>query len=292
MNSIDASQLPAILPADIIEQIIPMVAAQTTEWHRLADQLSAEQRSQIYEVIRVRKQKKHKEWEETATQAEKDNLFRASAIFYARDHWFVTMHDEYDLVNGTGYYKDISLELIRESSPIGYAYETIKLRRGYMQHGERFTLFDATAVFAPWHTATTIIEGMTFSSVLHYIVYRKAELFRDRDLMAIILSITDQAELKGLNNTVKYFEKIVWKMVLKEILDNGYKALFQQHEPLMSQLAATKGTTLVFADKTDPEWGNGLHKDDPQINDRKVWPGKNLLGEFLTELRVKLTGTY
>jgi ribA/ribD-fused uncharacterized protein len=292
MSNIDAGKLPAILPPDIIEKIIPMVEMQTADWHRLADQLSAEQRSQIYEVINARKRKKHKEWEETATQAEKDNMFRASAIFYARDHWFVTMHDEHDLVNGTGHFKNISLELIKESSPIGYAYETIKLRRGYMQPGEQFMVFDANAVFAPWYPATITIEGMTFSSVLHYIVYRKAEQFRDRDMMAIILSITDQEDLRELNNTVKYFEKIVWNMVLKEVLNNGYKAMFQQHEPLMSQLTATKGTTLLFADITDHEWGSGLHKDDPQINDRKVWPGKNLLGEFLTELRVILTGTY
>jgi ribA/ribD-fused uncharacterized protein len=292
MNKIDAAKLPAILPAEIIEQIIPMVEAQTTEWHRLADQLSAEQRGQIYEVIHARKRKKQKEWEETATQAEKDNMFRGSAIFYARDHWFVTMHDEYDLVNGTGYYENISLELIKESSPIGYAYETIKLRREYMHPGEQFTVFDATAVFEPSYPSTVTIEGMTFSSVLHYMVYKKAELFRDRDLMAVILSITDQADLRSLFNTVKYFVKIVWNMSFKEILDNGYKALFQQHEPLMGQLAATKGTTLVFADIIDGELGNGLPKDNPQINDRKAWQGKNLLGEFLTELRVKLTGTY
>jgi ribA/ribD-fused uncharacterized protein len=292
MSKIDANKLPAVLTDDLIELIIPMVQAQTKEWHELADKLSAEQRSQIYGVIENRNREKANAWLQTATQAEKDALYRWGAIHMARDHWFVTIFDEYDLVNGTGYYPNISLDLIKESSPIGEAYELVKLRRSYMQPNEKFTFFEAGYEFSTYYPANFSLHGLLFPTVFHYVVYKKAEQFLDRELMDAILKTTSTMELMKLSYKVKYFEKIVWNMVLKPILYNGFKAVFQQNESMMKQLAATKGTTLVLAEADDAKWGCGFKKDDPRINDRKAWPGKNLLGELLTEIRVSLLGGY
>jgi ribA/ribD-fused uncharacterized protein len=292
MGKIDTSKLPAVLTDDLIELIIPKVQAQTKEWHELAEKLSVEQRSQIYNVIDNRKREQFNAWLQTATETEKDALYRGSAMHIARDHWFVTIFDEYDLVNGTGYYRNISLDLIKESSPIGEAYELVRLRRDYMQSNEKFTFFEAGYEFSTCYPADISLDGMRFSTVLHYVVYKKAEEFRDKELMDVVLKSTNTGELMKLSYKVKYFEKIVWNMVLKPILYNAFKAMFQQHESMMKQLAATKGTTLVLAETDDVKWGCGLKKDDPRINDRKAWLGKNLLGELLTEIRVSLLGNY
>lgn len=57
---------------------------------------------------------------------------------------------------------------------------------------------------------------------------------------------------------------------------------------MKKQLFATAGTTLVEASPLDPKWGIGLEGHDSRARLRDSWPGRNLLGEILTEIREEL----
>jgi ribA/ribD-fused uncharacterized protein len=292
MKNVDFNNLPEVLTQEIIDMIVPMVKAQTKEWHELAWKLTSEQRSQVYNVLDAEQKALAAEWRANATQDQKDAMRRAGAIHGARDHYFVTIFDEYDLVNGTGYYKNLSLEQIKQSSPVNYAYKTIEFRRSYMTKDEQFTFFDGKSPFSMCFPAKMVIHGLEFSSSLHYAVYKKAEQFLDREKMDVILATTDPEKLLELSRSILYFEKQVWDMVLKVYLMTGIREKFLQHETLMRQLKATKGTTLVLVDVDDAKWGVGLDLDANGLFNRAFWRGKNLLGELITEIRFDLTGEY
>jgi len=68
----------------------------------------------------------------------------------------------------------------------------------------------------------------------------------------------------------------------------GLAEKFLQNMALMDALKAT----LVLADPDDTKWAVGLSQDDSRITNRNTWPGKNLLGEMLTEMRVHFMGAY
>ncbi|HAS41203.1 MAG TPA: DUF1768 domain-containing protein, partial [Microscillaceae bacterium] len=123
-------------------------------------------------------------------------------------------------------------------------------------------------------------------------MYAKAELFRDREVMRLLSDGKPPKYLKRLGRKVKYFQKIVWEMKVGGFLEQALRAKFTQNESLKSQLLATQGKTLVMSCAKDKVWGIGLSTEEAQGKSRQEWPGKNLLGEALTSLRIELGGRY
>lgn len=292
MKNIDPRKLPAVLSDEDIATILPLLKGRNTGWAEFRKALTDEQLDQIYSANETYLRTTREAKLATATPEEKDKQMLASAVHFARDHWFVTIFDEYDIVNGTGVYSYMTLDRIRQSTPINYAYNTIELRRNYMTDKEQFTFFTEGSPFTLCYPAKFIAEGLEFSSSLHYVIYKKAEVFVDRESMKRILSITEPDALLKAGRELKYFEKQVWNMNLKPILVTAVREKMLNHPELMQQLKATAGTTLVLADANDSKWGIGLDMNNNEATRRKNWRGKNLLGELLTEIRAEFTGAY
>ncbi len=292
MKSIDYNNLPETLTLEQIEYFLTLNRAHDkTIWNKMCDILTIEQRWQIFD----HKKKIERQTYIDATQEEKDTITRGSTSFYARDHWFATIFDVYEVVNNTGPFANWGIDKIRNSSPINYAIEEIEMRLSYMKEDETFSFFsDFTHPFSMCFPVDIKAHDTVFKSALHYLVYEKASLFLDRDNMAYLIS--DKIHLQDLpllNKQIKYYNNYpVWEMAVGDALKKVLLAKFTQNEDLKMTLFNTKGKTIVLADVNDNKWGVGLTKDDPRILKRATWQGKNLLGELLTTIRIEIMGEY
>ncbi|WP_206604208.1 NADAR family protein [Aquimarina sediminis] len=175
---------------------------------------------------------------------------------------------------------------------------------------EKFTFFWATkSPFSQWHKCNFIGGRMfrasdyllkrfdnkqVFSSTEQYMMYHKCLLSLDFDAAQEVLSTKDPKKQKQIGRSVKMTEEILetWEVFKAYVVYDANKAKFTQNEDLKKALIATKGTTLVEAAPNDKTWGIGLAEDDPRVQNRETWQGKNLLGEILTKIRIEITGEY
>ena len=108
--------------------------------------------------------------------------------------------------------------------------------------------------------------------------------------MKAILEETDIHRACALGRECK-FEKAFYDMMLCIWMRDVLKAKFNQNPEFKAALLATEGTTLALATE-QKHWGIGWHKDNPNAQKRTNWCHQNLLGELLTETRVRITKKY
>ena len=63
---------------------------------------------------------------------------------------------------------------------------------------------------------------------------------------------------------------------------------FTQNKMLRIELFKTDGSKFVEASPFDTYWGAGMNINDPNLTDPEKWPGENILGNLLTDLREHL----
>lgn len=157
---------------------------------------------------------------------------------------------------------------------------------------EPYTFFYRSASpFSQWYPCSFRLDGIQFNCAEQYMMYKKAELFRDDRILGKVLQATTPREQKELGRSVRNFDKAKWEEHCKSFVYEANYAKFTQNELLLEQLLETRGTTLVEASPTDRIWGVGLAEDDPRIHDRRKWRGTNWLGEILTRLREDIAQT-
>ncbi len=139
--------------------------------------------------------------------------------------------------------------------------------------------------FSNWYRSNFTVEGITFSCVEQYMMWKKALLFNDKQKAEEILQAKFPWEYKAKGKEVKGFTVDVWEKVCKDIVYEGCYQNFTQNKNLLEILLSTKGHELVEASPMDVIWGIGLSFDDPRALDKSTWRGKNYLGEVLTKLR-------
>lgn len=140
-----------------------------------------------------------------------------------------------------------------------------------------------------WWPCTFVVDGRSFASAEHYMMWRKALLFDDVSTAARVLAASSPGEAKALGRQVSGFEDAVWVSARLEIVVAGNLAKFSQDPALRSYLLGTGSRVLVEASPLDRVWGIGLAADDPRALDPSSWRGLNLLGEALMEVRASLS---
>lgn len=116
-------------------------------------------------------------------------------------------------------------------------------------------------------------------------MYQKALLFNDHTIAQEILAETSPYQQKALGRKVRNYVEKDWADVRVEVMVLGLYAKFTQHEDLKKLLLDTGNTIIAEASPTDKIWGIGLGELDPRVNDKKYWPGLNLLGITLMRVR-------
>mgnify|MGYP005765256293 FL=1 len=109
-----------------------------------------------------------------------------------------------------------------------------------------------------WYLSEFTVEGITFSSMEQYMMYKKAMLFQDRETAGKILQTDDVAEIKALGRGVRNFDDQIWIKSREEIVYKGVLEKFRQNPELSAQLKETGEDVIAECAVKDRIWGIGL----------------------------------
>ncbi len=139
--------------------------------------------------------------------------------------------------------------------------------------------------FSNWFQKSFVVDGVEYPHVEQYMMAQKAKLFSDSERLAAIMSATSPAECKYLGRQVTPFDTAEWDMVKHDVVKTGSRAKYGQNPELLARLMDTGDAVLVEASPDDFVWGIGLDANEAANTDPSEWPGENLLGKILMEVR-------
>lgn len=155
--------------------------------------------------------------------------------------------------------------------------------------GQEFTFFwnddEENGVFSNWYRSPFVADDFEYSHVEQYMMAQKAKLFHDAETYTKILKTDKAGKCKKLGRKVKPFDSEKWDAVRYEIVKAGNRAKYEQNPELKEALLKTGESILAEASPKDMIWGIGLDRKTAAQTDPKEWPGQNLMGKILTELR-------
>jgi len=145
-------------------------------------------------------------------------------------------------------------------------------------------------IYSNFHPSTFRENNINYSCNEQYFMHRKALHFEDYDIATELLHTTDPKECKKLGRQVKGFDPIEWDRVKEHYMYEGLKLKFTQNPDLKEALLKENCDLFVEASPFDKIWGIGLNAEDARKTPESEWPGQNLLGKLLTQLREELKG--
>ena len=161
-----------------------------------------------------------------------------------------------------------------------------------MQTGTQFVFFCShkgrTGYLSNWFSSNFELDGIKFNCVEQAMMHGKAVLMGDQDAANLVLTLTDPKTIKALGRSVKNFDPKKWDENKRQVVKRALIAKFTQNKELGEKLKATGSNVLVEAAHYDTVWGIGLSEDHPDARSPEKWPGENLLGKLLMEVRSEL----
>jgi ribA/ribD-fused uncharacterized protein len=182
-----------------------------------------------------------------------------------------------------------------------------------------YIFFYATqSPFSNFYPAKFTKDHIVFFSSEQYMMYQKAKFFGDQEILERILKYQektliadflsgkinaqqilesqiktrawnhDQGEIKKLGRLVKNYDNQAWGSNRVSIVTQGILAKFMQNEDIKEILLKTQNAEIVEASPYDHIWGIGLSAAKAKLTNPKDWPGQNLLGKLLMDVRAQL----
>lgn len=139
--------------------------------------------------------------------------------------------------------------------------------------------------FSQWYPSKFVIDGIEFNCAEQYMMYRKALLFNNGDLVQKIMESDSPRDQKAFGRKVVGFNPQTWDAVSRDVVLRGNLAKFTQNPDLQQFLFETPGTTFVEASPYDKVWGIGLGELEAAKTPPDQWKGTNYLGLVITEVR-------
>ena len=139
-----------------------------------------------------------------------------------------------------------------------------------------------------WYPSQIVVDGIKFTSVEQYIMYKKCEIFGDMDSAKKVLSTEDTKLQQTIGRNANGYVSNMWAGMRQVIVLRGLFAKFSQNEDLKQNLLNTDDAYLVECARTDKVWACGRRLDDDRRFDASLWNGQNILGFALMEVREML----
>lgn len=145
--------------------------------------------------------------------------------------------------------------------------------------------FSGRSYLSNFYRCSFEVDGVQFTSTEQFFHYQKAHVFKDKSSMSMILATNVPKEQKRLGRKVKNYKENVWSDKCYMIMKRGLYAKFEQNPVLKERLLSISNARFVEASPYDRKWGIGIDVDHPNAASPSKWPGTNLLGQALTEVR-------
>lgn len=102
------------------------------------------------------------------------------------------------------------------------------------------------------------------------------------------MAMDDPEEIKRAGRQIRNYDDTLWDAARYTVVLEANLRKFGQDPALAGFLAATRDKVLVEASPVDSIWGIGVAEDAGVAATPARWPGRNLLGFALMEVRDKL----
>ena len=139
-----------------------------------------------------------------------------------------------------------------------------------------------------WYPSPFTLDGLHFTSVEQYMMYRKAITFGYTETAQAILSTDNVGKIKALGRSVLGYSDTVWNGIRQIVVYRSLLEKFRQNSDLKAQLLATHPHILAECALQDKIWGIGMTMHDEYRFEPDLWPGQNLLGFTLMMVRDEL----
>ncbi len=135
------------------------------------------------------------------------------------------------------------------------------------------------------------LHGESFISVSQYLLFRQALLAGDENRKKQIMSQNTSDSISTLKVYLPTELKTLWTGQMQIIAYQALITKFAQDEKLGIALLDTGSSIIAACLSRDTIWGNGLEPFDPAVTNVSLWPGQNLLGYSLMQVRNMLFNT-
>ena len=144
------------------------------------------------------------------------------------------------------------------------------------------------ACLSQWWPSDFTIGTNTFSTAEHFMMYQKAMLFNDHETAERIVQAEHPFEAKTLGRRVRNFDEARWNHSRFDLVVRGNISKFNQNQKLQAFILNTGDDILAETSPNDLIWGTGCREEDPISTQPEKWPGENLLGFALMQVREHL----
>ena len=139
--------------------------------------------------------------------------------------------------------------------------------------------------FSQWYNSPFTVNEVTYKTAEHWMMAQKAMLFNDLKTFEQIILCEKPGEAKALGRQVVGYDDLVWDEAKYDIVKLGNIHKFNQNKVPGEFLLSSNNRVLVEASPVDRIWGAGISKESKHIDNLYAWPGLNLLGFALMEVR-------
>lgn len=147
--------------------------------------------------------------------------------------------------------------------------------------------YEENGCFSNWYSSKFVVDDFEYLHMEQYLMAQKAKCFHDSKRYTEILRSNTPKECKDLGKLVKPFDVKAWNKVKYDIAKKGLRAKFEQNPKLKEALLDTGNSILAEASPYDRYWGIALDANAAKEIKPEDWPGENLLGKALMEIRAE-----